>query len=134
MLALLNRLGELVQALMRFLFGKRTTRLRGLAIVPGVVALLFVGHAYEDSGPEGAMLYVILILLSITYVIRPMVVAWLPLFLAFAAYSFLVGRAPWDRYWNEWLIFLLIGIVPTISLWLARPRGLQRLAVSREDR
>jgi hypothetical protein len=108
----------------RILFGRRRASWRGLALVPGVVALLFAGHAVEDAGPVGALPYLAIILLSASYVIRPMVAVWLPLFGAFVAYGVIVAGLPENGPRDEWILFMLLGFVPAALLWVARPRVL----------
>jgi len=44
-----------MQRIVKLLFGRRRTPLRWLAAVPGLVALAFLGHAWEDAGILGAL-------------------------------------------------------------------------------
>ena len=38
-----------LRSLIRFLFGRRRSSWKVVAVVPGLVALVFVGHVYEDE-------------------------------------------------------------------------------------
>jgi hypothetical protein len=105
----------------RTLIAKRQTRLKGLAVFPGIVALLFVGHAFEDAGPTGAAPYIAIALISASYVVRPMWITWLPLFATFSVYTVLVAANPGLGPASEWVVFLLVGCVPALLLWIARP-------------
>lgn len=110
---------------MRALFGRRSPKKKGLALVPALVALLFSGPAWEDAGVQAAVLYFSLALLSGLYFLRPTVAGWVPLFAAFATYSILVASKPDLSQLGEWLLFLSFGLAPTIALWVARPCALQ---------
>jgi len=92
------------------------------ALLPALIALLFVGHAYEDAGVLGAIPYVGIIILSSIYVFRPMMILWAPVFAAFVAYFVAVMLHPQNGPVGEWVIFMLLGLVPAVLLWLARPR------------
>jgi hypothetical protein len=63
--------------------------------------------------------------MSAVYLLRPMLILWGPVFAAFVFYAVAVLVNPDNggpR--SEWIIFLLLGIVPVVVLWLARPRAL----------
>jgi hypothetical protein len=113
---------------MRSLFAKRRARLKWVVALPAVVALLFAGMALEDGGVAAAAPYVCVVLMSGSYVFRPMMILWAPVFAAFVAYAVLILVNPLvnpgNGSLNEWFIFLLLGIVPAILLWLARPGDL----------
>ena len=98
--------------------------MRGLAILPGLVAVAFIGHAIEDAGIIGAIPYIVIILLSVSYLIRPMVILWVPLFCAFVMYTLAVAIHPENGPRSEWIVFVLLGFVPAVLLCLARPRAL----------
>ena len=53
-----------LRSLIRFLFGRRRSSWKVVAVVPGLVALVFVGHVYEDDGLIGATPYLAIIVLS----------------------------------------------------------------------
>lgn len=106
----------------RRLFEKRTARYRGVAVLPGAIALLVLPHAFEDAGPIGAAPYVAIALMSAWYLVRPMWICWGLLFGAFVAYTVAVALHPDNGRFNEWIIFLLLGAVPACLLWFARPR------------
>jgi hypothetical protein len=110
-----------IQSISRLFFGKRVTPLRWLAIVPGLVAMAFLGHALEDAGLLGAAPYAAIVLTSIGYLVRPMVVLWLPLFGLFAAYSIAVAAQSEGIVPSERVIFLLLGIIPALLMLLAWP-------------
>jgi hypothetical protein len=111
--------GPTMIAVSRFLFGRRYPKARGLAAVPGLAALMFVGHAWEDAGAEAAVPYIAIIVLSATYIIRPMVVAWFPLVCAFLWYRIAVARSSSAGSRGEWVFFLLLGFVPVAVLLIA---------------
>lgn len=111
-------------SLLRTLFAKRRARFKGVMALPGVVALLFLRHAFEDGGVASAVPYVSIVLLSGLYLFRPMLILWAPVFAAFVFYAGAVLVNPDHGPRSEWIIFLLFGIVPALFLWLARPREL----------
>ena len=111
-----------IETVVRALFGKRSARVRGLVLVPGLVALVFSGHAFEDGGWTGAAPLFAIIALSVIYAIRPMLVIWLPLFGVFAIFGLAVAFHPDLAALGEWFIFLALGFVPAALLWFARPR------------
>lgn len=113
-----------LSAIVRFLFGGTRTSMRGLAGVPGGIALIFVGHAAEDAGLSGAAPYVAIILLSTSYVFWPTVVVWVLLFAAFASYGIIVAGLAQNGPTGEWVVFMLLGFVPAALMWVARPRAL----------
>ena len=39
--------------------------MKGLAVLPGIIALVFVGHAFKDAGPTGATPYIWTTLISL---------------------------------------------------------------------
>ncbi len=80
------------------------------------------GPAYEDAGAFGATPYVGIIVFSIVYIFRPMMILWASVFVVFVA----VASHPQNGPLGEWIIFILIGLVPAILLWFARPRRLER--------
>ena len=103
---------------------------RFVYLLPGVAAFLFVGHAYEDAGVRGAAPYAILIGLSILQAVHPTFLVWALLFAACVVYTLLVASAWPTEERGEWLSFLLIGLLPTLALWLIRPSlGKRRNAV-----
>jgi len=104
------------------LFGRRQSKFRWFALLPALIALLFVGHAWEDGGAGSGLLYIGIIIVCVVYVFRPMLILWLPLFLAFAAYAVAVAFSPQNGPTSEWIIFMLLGFVPAVLLWLARPK------------
>jgi hypothetical protein len=108
--------------LLKVLFEKRPARFKWVVALPGAVALLFLGHALEDGGLSSAAPYAAVVLMSALYLLRPMLIVWGPVFAAFVFYSVAVLVNPDNggpR--SEWIIFLLMGIVPVVVLWLARP-------------
>ena len=110
-----------MQTMVELFFGRRRTPLRWLAAAPGVVALALLGHALEDAGLLGAFPYVAVILLSVGYMIRPMVVLWIVLFGVFALYSLAVALHLERIIPSERILFLSIALAPTILMLLAWP-------------
>jgi len=111
-----------VGSLVKALFAKRRARLKWLVVLPGIVTLLFLGHALEDGGLPAAAPYIAIVVMSTTYLLRPMLILWAPVFAAFVFYAVAVLMHPDNGPRDEWIIFLLLGIVPAGVLWLARPR------------
>ena len=107
----------------RFLFGRTRASMRGVAAVPGGIALLFLGHAIEDAGLLGAAPYIVIALVSASYILRPTVVAWVVLFAVFASYGVIVAGLHDNGSPGEWVLFMLLGLVPAALMWVARPRG-----------
>jgi hypothetical protein len=105
-----------------FLFEKRQSSMRVFAVLPALVGLLFIGHACQDAGILGATPYVGIIILSLTYVVRPMIALWAPVFGVFVVYFLVVALHPQNGPVGEWIIFMLFGFVPALLLWFARPR------------
>ncbi len=108
---------------LRQLFGHQAARYRAVAALPGLVALLFIGHALEDGGLPGAMPYAVIIGCSVWYIARPNWFAWGVLFLLFFAYVCAVASVPQNGPMGEWLFFLFLGFAPASLLVVARPRG-----------
>lgn len=108
-------------SLLKVLFAKRRARFKWLVALPGAVALLFLGHAFEDDGIVAAAPYVAVVLMSTLYLFRPMLILWAPMFAAFVFYTVTVLVYPDNGPRSEWIMFLLLGIVPAVVLWLARP-------------
>ena len=118
----LSKINQPMLRLLEVLFAKRHARFKWVVALPGAVALLFLGHALEDGGLSSAAPYAAVVLLSALYLLRPMLIAWGPVFAAFVFYSVAVLVNPDNggpR--SEWITFLLMGIVPVVVLWLARP-------------
>ena len=90
-------------------------------MVPGLVALAFLGHALEDAGVMGALPYITIPVLSLAYLIRPMVVLWTPLFGFFALYTGLVATHLDGIVVGERIIFLSLGFIPSVLMLLAWP-------------
>jgi hypothetical protein len=119
----------------QLIFGRTSAPGRRLALIPGVIALLLVGHAIDDAGIRAAVPYVAVAILSASYAIYPTIVAWAVLFAAFAGYGVAVAGFGGNGPRNEWFLFLLLGFGPAALLWVARPTiifGRQR-GVSRES-
>lgn len=106
------------------LFATRRARHKWVVLLPGALALLFLGHAFEDGGLTAAAPYAGITLVSALYVIRPMLILWAPIFAAFVFYAGAVLVSPENGPRSEWIIFMLLGIVPALLLWLARPRDI----------
>ena len=106
-------------------FSKRQARLRGLVLLPAAVALFFAGLALEDAGLRAAAPYLVAAALSVLYVARPMLGLWVLPFSGFAAFTLIMLVAPLAGLgsgpMSDWLVFLALGAVPTLLLWLARP-------------
>ena len=90
-------------------------------VAPALGAFLFVGHAWEDSGPTGAAPYALALLLSVVSIVRPTLLAWLALAILYGAYLVLMIAAVAEPI-GEWLVFVMVGAVPSAALWWARPR------------
>lgn len=107
------------------LFTKRQARLRWLVLLPAGVALYFAWLALDDVGLRAATPYLIAAALSALYVARPMLAVWVLPFSAFSAYTILMIVAPLVGYgtglMKDWLVYVALGAVPTLLLWLARP-------------
>ena len=116
-----------VASLMKELFAKRHARFRWVALVPAAVAFVFSAMALEDAGLVGALPYIVIVLLSVLYIVRPMFALWAPPFAGFVVYSVLVlvnplvdpGNGPL----SDWAVFSALGIVPMALLWFARPKS-----------
>ena len=111
--------------LLKVLFAKRRARLKWLAAVPGLLALYLFGFALESRGFTVVAPYAVIVLLTAVYMIRPMLVLWVPVFATFVFYMGVVlidlFVHPMNALLSEWITFLLLGVVPAILLWLARP-------------
>ena len=113
--------------MMKELLAKRRARFRWVALVPAAVAFVFSAMALEDAGLVGALPYIVVVLLSVLYIVRPMFALWAPPFARLVVYSLLVLINPFIDPGNgprsEWAIFSALGIVPTVLLWFARPKS-----------
>lgn len=91
-------------------------------IAPALGGFLFIGHALEDAGPFAAMPYAMVFLLSLVSLLRPTIGAWVVLCVAYGAYLALTVTAFVRIEFSDWQVFFLIGLVPAVALWFARPR------------
>src|SRR5262245_3932230 len=89
--------------------------------MPGAIALLFVGHAYEDGGPVSAAIYGAIVVLSIVQSVRSTILGWILLFGPFAAYVVAVALSAERDPIDEWLLFLTLGLVPVVAMWAGLP-------------
>jgi hypothetical protein len=110
-----------MRSLATFLFGKRTTPLRWLALAPGLVSMLFLVLSLPYVGLLGALEYLAIMLLSVAYLIRPTVMLWVPLFGWFASYSVEIASHPERSTKSDWIIFMFLGTAPAILTLLAWP-------------
>jgi len=114
-----------VRGFLRTLFERRRVRFRWLALIPAIVAALFAAMALDDDGVIGAVPYFTIVLLSLLYLVRPMLILWAPAFTAFLVYTVIVlvnplidpGTGPL----TDWVLFVALGLFPTVVLWFARP-------------
>src|SRR5262245_31406161 len=107
-----------MKKLCEFFFEKRWTPLKWIAILPGLSALVIVGHAFEDAGLVGALPYIAIIAISIVYLFRPSVILWMALFGSFALYAGLIALYSDEGFRNE--VFLIV-LVPAILMLFAWP-------------
>jgi hypothetical protein len=91
-------------------------------VIPACVAFLFVGHAYEDAGWQGAGPYAFVLGISLVQLVRPTAVGWALTTIPFVAYLVAFAVEAPRSATGEWLFFLLVGLVPTAVLAWARPR------------
>lgn len=101
-----------------FFFGKRWTPLKWIAIIPGLVAFVFLGHAFEDAGLFGALPYIAIVAISIGYLFRPRVILWIFLFGSFALFAVMIAVTMENGLMNEWF---LTGVIPAILMLFAWP-------------
>lgn len=91
-------------------------------LAPALASFMFVGHAWEDAGWQGAGPYAFVLGVSLVQLFRPTVLGWLLTAIPCLAYLVLfVTEAPLSPI-EEWMVFLLIGLVPVLLLVWARPR------------
>jgi len=90
-------------------------------LIPGLVALLFVGHALEDAGWTGAAPYIAILALSVAGVVWPTILGWALLAVLFLAYGVVVAMHPQNGPLDEWALFMALGFGPAFLLWLGRP-------------
>ena len=112
-MAALNSFADLVR--------RRPNAPRWPYIIPVVVALLFVGHALEDAGPGGAVIFGIPVALCAVQALWPTVLGWVLLFGPFLGYGLVVAVSPEAGPLDERIIFMLLGLGPALILWLGRP-------------
>ncbi len=102
-------------------------------ILPGLAGFLFVGHAWEDAGWQGATPYALVLLVSLVQLIRPTVLGWLvTTMLVFAYLILFVVEGPVAPI-GERVVFLLIGLLPAVLLLWARPRVQQKTGPANPD-
>jgi hypothetical protein len=102
-------------------------------IAPALAGFLFVGHAWEDAGWQGATPYALVLLVSLAQLIRPTILGWLTTATLVLAYLVLfIAEASVDRV-GEWVVALLIGLIPALLLVWARPRVQQNAGPARPD-
>ncbi len=85
-------------------------------LAPALSGFLFVGHAYEDAGPVAAAPYALVLLLSLVSLVRPTQVAWLVLAILDGAYMVLLVAAVMEVQFGDWILFFLLGAIPTAAL------------------
>ena len=108
--------------LANFLFGKRTTPLRWLALVTNLVTVPFLLLSVEyNAGLQGTLPYIALVALSVAYVVRPMVAIWVPIFGWFAYYALDIALHPQHLTKGDWIFFTFLGLAPAILMLLAWP-------------
>jgi hypothetical protein len=91
-------------------------------VAPALAGFLFVGHAWEDAGWQGGAPYALVLLVSTLQLIRPTVLGWLITATLFLLYLIMfIAEAPVDPV-GEWVVGLLVGLVPALLLFWARPR------------
>jgi len=91
-------------------------------VAPALAGLMFVGHAWEDAGWQGGGPYAFVLVVSLLQLLRPTVLGWLLCAIPCVIYLTLFAvEAPFSPT-GEWLLFLLVGLVPTVALVWARPR------------
>jgi hypothetical protein len=76
--------------------------------------------------PAAALPYGVILILCIVQLFRPMFILWCLLTGGYGAYTTGVALK-FDQPVGEFVIFLLIGAIPTALLLWSRPRPLQRL-------
>jgi hypothetical protein len=110
------------------MFERRRARLPWFALIPAIVAALFALTMLrsDDDGLIRALPYFTVALLSLIYVVRPMFIVWALAFLAFLAYTATVLVYPLVDPANgplsDWRLFAALGSIPTVLLWLSRPK------------
>ena len=97
-------------------------RTRWACIAPGLASLMFVGHAWEDAGWQGAGPYAFLLVVSLIQLLWPTVLGWVLCAIPCLAYLVLLVAEVPPNPSGEWFLFLLAGVVPTLALIWARPR------------
>ncbi|MCU1285458.1 MAG: hypothetical protein JWO13_1808 [Acidobacteriales bacterium] len=95
---------------------------RGVYLLCAAVTTLFgVFSVGMTGGYEAIGLYMVLDAICIWQFIRPTLLGWSLLMLAFSTYALLVV-AHYEPPLNEFLLFLACGVVPALVLIWARPR------------
>ena len=99
-------------------------------LAPALVSFMFVGHAWEDAGWQGGAPYAFVLVLSLVQLARPTVLGWVLTVIPFLLYLVLFfTEAPFKPI-GDWVVFLLVGLVPALMLAWARPRTWTRIQES----
>lgn len=90
-------------------------------IIPGVIPLLFIGHAIEDAGHSSAVVLGAFSVLCVAQAIWPTILGWVIIFAPFLGFAIMVALSRGSGPVGEWILFMMFGFVPAVLLWLGRP-------------
>ncbi len=91
-------------------------------VATAVVSVFGLGLALGDQQAMVTALWAAALLLSLVSLVRPTLPAWLYLFGA-SAYAMVVELGLIQSFSVfTWLVFAIVGLMPCMALWSARPR------------
>ena len=90
-------------------------------VFPALVSLLFGLGAFDDDGLTGTLPYAAILLICVIQLRYRTVIGWVTVIVSCVAYTVAVAFHPGNGPTNEYVFFLLMGLVPLASLIGAHP-------------
>jgi len=102
----------------------RSKRRRWVYVLCCVVVLLFALFAAAMGGIVGDIVYLPIIAICLLQFLRPTILGWFLLTVIFLGYAVGVAMQWRDLSRIDFMVFLLIGLVPALALLWSWPRAL----------
>ncbi len=90
-------------------------------LLPVLVSLWFALWGFGEEGFSGAWPYVVLLVICTIQIRYRTVIGWLLVLLPYVAYTVAVAASPRNGPLNEYIVFLLTGLIPTAALAFCHP-------------
>jgi hypothetical protein len=111
-----------VQSLLKAAVQKRPSAVRWAYLPIALVSAFFALYGYGDEGFLAACPFLLLLLLCLLQAVYPTFLGWTILFALSLAYTLSVAFTPENGTRSDYVVFLLLGAVPSAFLWFLRPR------------